>query len=237
VTTAVQDEGLPSVPVDWGLFSEESDWRGIDITIRAGEIAEAYQLKPSLAVSPGSGKSALLAFWHETSYELLTQGFHHLDRVDGSPWWVPPRVVHAISNTWEEKPDRKCSDTEPRFWELDSRIPLERELDVSLTALRTPLEPARDLKQPFGRLNRLYRAAKAAVDNTLPVAERLVKVAALILRRIIKIIGRLCSIRPDQPDELEPPGQLVTAQPHVTRGPTSRRAAMFLSAPRRPVSI
>jgi hypothetical protein len=60
----------------------------------------------------------------------------------------------------------------------------------------------------------------------------------VILGALLKIIGRLCSsydVGGPEPDR--PPGQRVTSQPHITRGPTSSRAVSVLSVLRRPVFV
>jgi len=85
-----------------------------------------------------------------------------------------------------------------------------------------------------GRINRLFRAALTAT-KAIPGSRRLAEVFRVMLRRIARAreIGRLLSLVLCEPDEPDPPGQLVTAQPHVTRGPTPARAVTVLSASRR----
>ena len=90
-----------------------------------------------------------------------------------------------------------------------------------------------DRRQRPGRINRLFRAALTAT-RAVPGSRRLAEVFRIMLRRIARAIGRLLSLVLGEVDAPDPPGQLLTAQPHVTRGPTPVRAVTVLSALRRP---
>jgi hypothetical protein len=138
----------------------------------------------------------------------------------------------------EPEPDQCRVDD---LYRLDHRTSFERKLRVDRvrsTASVAPSEPLLELAQMLGRrVTRVDRSMGATLADRHLEPQQLVQLFTRVLRRIAKTLGRLLSLSRGEPVESEPPGQLVTAHPHVTRGPTSSRAAMVLSAPREPMLV
>ncbi|MEJ3742836.1 hypothetical protein WEI85_06075 [Actinomycetes bacterium KLBMP 9797] len=123
---------------------------------------------------------------------------------------------------------------QPRLEDVRRYTGLERKLETHLAAsVTSPLDGAAARFAQY--LGRAERRCAGVLDALTTSAPPLARVREAITRLWRKMVDRLQSINgPTAPSPCQPPGQLVTAEPRVSRGPTSAWTAVVLSTFREP---
>lgn len=143
------------------------------------------------------------------------------------------------ASLWSATPNAR----DPRHHLPDWRTSLERKLGIDPPARSSPPPPPEALCRGYaivdGRGRRLSPALTALVNEESRVQSvtRILSSLKQLLRNINKLVKAIARLRSlcgaVGPEPPEPPGQLLTASPHVTRGPTTAQERYVLPVPRR----